>query len=254
MRNIAKRHQFILERLKKEGYVKVQELSEDLGVSEVTIRKDLKELEDRKMLYRNHGSASSITSILSERHIDEKEKIQIDEKRRISQAATSLLEEKDKIIIASGTTLLSFAREISFDKQITVITPSVKVSLALCNNPNIEIIQLGGVVRKSSVSVTGYYAEELLSDLVCSKLFLGIDGLDLDYGLTTSNIGEAHINQYMISVAQKIVVLADSTKFNKKGFCKICDIDRIDQIITDSKAPKSMIEVLEDRGIKVTLV
>lgn len=254
MRNIAKRHRFILDQLKKEGYVKVQELSEKLGVSEVTIRKDLKELESRKMLYRNHGSASSISSIITDKHIDEKEKIQIDEKMQIAKYANNLLEQNDKIIIASGTTLLAFAAEIDLDKIITVITSSVKVSLTLCYKPNIDVIQLGGAMRKKSVSVTGHFAEETLKGLVCNKLFLGVDGIDLDYGLTTSDMGEARLNQQMIDISQKVIVLTDSSKFGKRGFCKICDFDRIHHIITDSNAPSNVVEMLRERGIEVTLI
>jgi len=254
MRNIAKRHRFILEQLKKEGYVKVQELSQNLGVSEVTIRKDLKDLENRKMLYRNHGSASSISSIISDRHIDEKEKIQIEEKLRIAKAACKLLETNDKIIIASGTTLLAFATEIEPTKSITAITSSVKVSLTLCYKPNIDVIQLGGSMRKKSVSVIGHFAEETLKGLVCNKLFIGVDGIDIDYGLTTSDMNEARLNQQMIDISQEIIVLTDSSKFGKRGFAKICDFDKIHHIITDSNAPSNIVEMIREKGIMVTLV
>lgn len=254
MRNIAKRHNYILEELKRDGYVKVQDLSLKLGVSEVTIRKDLKFLESRKMLSRNHGSANSLIPIIADRHIDIKEKMQIEEKSRIGKAANSLLEPNDKIIIGSGTTLLHFASSIDTDIPLTIITPSVKVSLSLCHYPNIEIIQLGGVIRKNSVSVIGHYAEETLHGISCNKLFIGIDGLDLDYGLTTSNMSEAHINHEMINVSQKIIVLADSSKFGKRGFCKICDWSRVHHIITDTNASPHMVEMMMEKGIEVTLV
>lgn len=254
MGNIAKRHKIILEQLKQDGYVKVQELSEKLGVSEVTIRKDLKQLESKKMLYRNHGSASSLSSIISDKHIDIKEKLYTDEKTRIAKAACKLLETNDKIIIASGTTLFSFAKEINVNYNLTVIASSVKVSLSLCYNNNIEIIQLGGIMRKNSVSVIGHYAENILGSLSCSKLFLGVDGFDLDYGLTTSDMNEARINQQMIDASQKIIVLTDSSKFGKRGFCKICDLNKIHHVITDVNAPAHIVNMLIERGIEVTLV
>ncbi|MDD4115757.1 MAG: DeoR family transcriptional regulator [Massilibacteroides sp.] len=112
MKSIAERHQYILEEIQHKGHVKVQELSEALDVSEVTIRKDLKHLEARKMLYRSHGSASSISSIINDRHIDVKEKMNQEEKSGIAHTAAQFLEENDKIIIASGTTLLAFADAI----------------------------------------------------------------------------------------------------------------------------------------------
>ena len=120
--------------------------------------------------------------------------------------------------------------------------------------PNIDIIQLGGSLRKSSASAIGPYAESLLTEMICSKLFLGIDGLDLDQGLTTSNIAEAHLNHYMINAAQEVIVLADSTKFGKRGFGKICNLNRVHHIITDNKAPASFIQIIRERGIEVTLV
>ncbi len=254
MRNIAQRHKTILNELENKGFVRVQDLSELLGVSEVTIRKDLKELERRKLLYRNHGSASQLSSLAHDRHIDEKKKVQVEEKLRIAEAANLLLEKDDEIIIASGTTLLCFAEKITLTDPLTVITASVKVSFSLCYKPNIEIIQLGGSVRKSSASVIGPYAESFLSNLTCSKLFIGVDGIDLDFGLTTSNISEAHLNHYMIKAAQKVIVLADSSKFGKRGFGKICDINQIHQIITDKNAPPNAVEKMIEKGIDVILV
>ncbi len=254
MRNIAHRHKIILSELEKDGYVRVQDLSARLGVSEVTIRKDLKELEQRKLLFRSHGSASPVSSLIDDRHIDEKEKIQVDEKLRIAEAANQLLKKNDRIIIASGTTVLYFAQKITTPEPLTVITASVKVTLSLFYKPNIEVIQLGGSTRKSSASVVGPNAESFLSELTCNKLFLGVDGIDLDFGLTTSNIAEAHLNQYMLKAAQEVIVLADSSKFGKRGFGKICDIGQIHRIITDKDAPLNTVQIIRERGIEVTLV
>ena len=252
--NVFQRHKMIMAELEKEGHIKVIELSERLGVSTVTIRKDLTKLEDKKILFRSHGSVSLISSLISDRHIDEKEKMMVDEKLRIAEAANSLLERNDRIIIASGTTVLTFANKINFTEPLTVITASVKVSLSLYYQQNIEVIQLGGLVRKSSASVIGPEAENFLHDLSCNKLFIGIDGLDIDFGLTTSNIGEAHLNQVMLQAAQKIIVLADSSKFGKRGFGKICNINQVHHIITDSNAPAHTVQMIRDKGIEVTLV
>jgi len=254
MRNIAQRHKIILGELEKDGYVRVQDLSDRLGVSEVTIRKDLKELEKRKLLFRSHGSASPVSSLIDDRYIDEKVKIQVDEKLRIAEAANLLLKKNDRIIIASGTTVLYFAQKITTTEPLTVITASVKVTLSLFYKPNIEVIQLGGSTRRSSASVVGPIAESFLSELMCNKLFIGVDGIDLDFGLTTSNIAEAHLNQYMLRAAQEVIVLADSSKFGKRGFGKICDIGQIHHIITDREAPANIVQIMRERGIEVTLV
>jgi len=252
--NVAQRHKMILSELEKDGYVKVADLSEHFGVSTVTIRKDLTELENKKLLFRSHGSVSLFSSLTSDRHIDEKEKIMVDEKLRIAEAANKLLERNDRIIIASGTTVLAFANKINITDPLTVITASVKVSLSLCYRQNIEVIQLGGSMRKSSASVIGREAENFLNDLTCNKLFMGVDGIDIDFGLTTSNIDEAHLNQVMIRAVQKVIVLADSSKFGKRGFGKMCNLNQVHQIITDSNAPASAVQILREKGIEVTLV
>ncbi len=253
-RNSAQRHRVILNEIEKKGYITVQEISQQLNVSEVTIRKDLKQLEERKMLLRSHGGASPLSSLIYDRHIDEKEKIMVDEKLRIADAANQLVKKDDRIIIASGTTVLYFARKISMSEPITVITPSVKVSLTLCYNPSVEIMQLGGGMRKSSATVIGPYAEQFLSGLMCNKLFIGVDGIDIEFGLTTSNLAEAHLNHYMLEAAKEIIVLADSSKFGKQGFGKICDIERVHHIITDKNAPQNVVQIIRDKGIEITLV
>jgi DeoR family transcriptional regulator of aga operon len=192
--------------------------------------------------------------LISDRHIDEKEKIMVEEKLRIAEAANRLLESNDRIIIASGTTVLAFANKINFTEPLTVITSSVKVSLTLCYRQNIEVIQLGGPMRRSSASVIGPEAENFLNNLSCSKLFISIDGLDVDYGLTTSHIGEAHLNRMMMRAAQKVIVLSDSSKFGKRGFGKICNLNQVHHIITDTNAPASAVQMIREKGIEVTMV
>lgn len=139
-------------------------------------------------------------------------------------------------------------------EPLTVITPSVKVSLTLCYNPNVEIIQLGGSMRKSSATVVGPYSEEFLNGLMCNKLFIGADGIGIDFGVTTSDIGESHLNHRMLNAAKEVIVLTDSSKFGKQGFDKICDIERVHHIITDKNAPQNILQIIRDKGIKVTLV
>lgn len=254
MLTLAERHQQILNKLKQEGQVNVLELCDKLSVSSVTIRKDLKLLEDKGLLFRTHGGATAHNPYTTDRSVNEKEQIQSAEKMRIGAAAASLLLPNDSILIASGTTVLALARNIQPKVNLTVITPSLNIALELNHHPDIEVMQLGGVLRKSSSSVTGPYAESILADFSCSKLFLGVDGIDLDFGLSTTNVMEAHLNRQMIKVSQKTIVLADSTKFGKRGFGKICGFEDIDQIITDSGISDYTVKTLEGMGIKVTIV
>lgn len=180
--------------------------------------------------------------------------MQSNEKTSIGQAAADLVKENDSIIIASGTSVLAFARCLPVTINLTVITSALNVSMELSRHPNIEVMQLGGMMRKSSTSVMGPYSENILKDFFCNKLFLGVDGIDLEFGLTTTNMMEASLNRQMISVSQKTIVLTDSTKFGKRGFGKICNIDEIDHIITDKGISEHIVKQLETMGVKVTIV
>jgi DeoR family transcriptional regulator of aga operon len=254
MGTLTERHQYIIHKLKKEGSVKVLDLCTELNVSSVTIRKDLKLLEDKSLLFRTHGGGTLGNPYTGDRPVTEKEGIMAGEKSSIGAAAAGLIEPNDCILIASGTTVVSLARNIEPRENLTVITGALNVALELIHHPGIEVIQLGGIIRKTSSSVTGAYAEKILDDFSCSKLFLGVDGIDLEFGLTTTNMMEAQLNKKMIAACQKTIVLADSSKFGKRGFGRICGLEDIEQIITDSNISEHTVSTLQSMGIEVTVV
>ncbi|MFY0255174.1 DeoR/GlpR family DNA-binding transcription regulator [Chitinophaga sp. 30R24] len=253
MKTITERHQFILNKLQEKGKVSISQLIEEMNVSGVTIRKDLKLLEEKKLLFRTRGGGSINNPYAVERPINEKEFIKVDDKKKIAQAALALIGQNDSIIIGSGTTLFEFSRVLYPDKRITVITPALKVALELCNRPNVEVLQLGGLVYQSSSSTAGSFAEKILDELSCGVLFLGVDGIDLEHGLSITNIVEAGINQKMITLAQTVVVLADSSKFDRRGLGKICNLNQVDYIITDKEADPATIEKIKKTGVRVII-
>ena len=242
---LAERHDFIMDLLQQQGSVSVAALAERLKVSEVTIRKDLTMLEEQHML---------INPYINDRPVNEKEKHNAAEKRAIGIRAASLVTPDDSILIASGTTMLFLAREIKAQGRLTVITSAVNIVPILVRDHNVDVVQLGGMVRNTSVSAVGVYAERMLQDFSCSKLYLGVDGIDLEYGLSTTNLMEAGLNRAMIRTAQKTIVLADSSKFGRRGFSKICDLSDVDQIITDSNVSPHTLAQLRSQGIEVTVV
>lgn len=250
---IMKRHQIILEKLAKEKHLEVMDLCDQLQVSAVTIRKDLRLLEEKGLLFRTHGGASLDNPYINEKAIGEKEKISVEEKNGIAERAAQLIDENDSILIASGTTVQALSKFIKPKNKLTVITSSLYVVMHLIHDKSIEILQLGGYIRHSSGSVIGLYAEHILANVSCSKLFLGVDGLDIDYGLSTTNLEEAQLNRKMLASAQRIIVLADSSKFGKKSFAKICDLDQIHELITDKGISASLKKKFEEKGIKVTI-
>lgn len=249
-----KRHQIILEKLKREHHIEVSELCEELEVSAVTIRKDLKLLEDKGLLFRTHGGATLENPYITDRPVNEKEKIAVAEKEKIAKAAANLIKDNDSIMIASGTTVQELARCIDNKSSLNVISSSLNVSLELLKHTNIQVIQLGGYIRHSSASVTGHYGKLLLDNITCNMVFMGVDGIDADFGCTTTSLEEALLNQKMIAASQHTIILADSSKFGKKSFGRICAVDQIDQIITDKGIATSQVKKFKALGIKLTIV
>lgn len=254
MSSLTERHQHILNKLKKERSVSVVDLCKELNVSSVTIRKDLKMLEDKELLFRTHGGGTLTNPYTADRHVNEKARIHLEEKSGIAEAASQLIEPNDCILIASGTTVLSLAKNIRPKGNLTVVTAALNVALELIHHTGMEVIQLPGIIRKTSSSVTGNYAENMLGDFSFSKLFLGVDGIDVEFGLTTTSMMEAQLNKKMIAVSHKTIVLADSSKFGKRGFGRICGLEDIEHIITDNKIPEHIVDTLKGLGIEVTIV
>jgi DeoR family transcriptional regulator of aga operon len=253
-KSMAERHQQILEILQEKKFLSVAKLGEKTGTSLVTIRKDLSMLEEKGLVYRSHGSAGLQNPYVSDRHVSEKEKINAAEKIRIAKQAASFISYGDTILLASGTTINELARQIVSPGSITVISASLTASDILSKQAEVETIQLSGMVRKSSLSVVGSLAEEMLQSFSCNLLFMGVDGIDVDFGLTTTNALEATLNRQMIKSSQKIIVLADSSKLGRKGFGHICPLSKVDVIITDNKASKELVGAIEEQGVEVVLV
>ena len=233
----------------------VADLSQELSVSVVTIRKDLNLLEERQLLFRTHGSATPVNPFVGNRPVDEKEKIRTIQKQRIALKAVTLIEPGSNIMLASGSTILELARQMLTlaSEELTVVSASANVSNLLNKAEGIVVWQLGGLMRKSSASVVGSLTERMLENFSCNILFLGVDGIDAEFGLTTTDVQEANLNQSMIKVAQKVVVLADSSKFGKRGFARISELDQIDTIITDDEVPDAVRKQIEALGVELII-
>lgn len=250
---ITERHKFILQHLYEKNEIDIGDLSQTMQVSGVTIRKDLKVLEEKGLLYRTKGGASVSNPYANERPINEKEFINVDQKKKIARAALKIVSETNSIIIGSGTTVFELSRCLTPTRRLFVITPALKVALELYNRPNIEVLHLGGLIHSTSGSSAGTFAERVLDEISCDILFLGVDGIDLEFGLTITNLVEASLNQKMIKIARKVVIMADSSKFGKRGLGRICGIDQIHTIVTDSGIPSSIKKTFEERGVEIII-
>ncbi|MCF6332315.1 MAG: DeoR/GlpR family DNA-binding transcription regulator, partial [Draconibacterium sp.] len=225
----------ILEELESKGQVLVPELSKMFKISEVTIRNDLAHLEKQNMLIRARGGAIKIKfylgvgdSSLSDKQLEFRE-----EKQLISKEAIKLIEDGDTIAIDSGTTTTEIAKNLVQFKNLTIITNALNIASILSEYEGFNIFMPGGSLRKKSLSLVGVLADENFEKFYCDKLFLGADGFDTTHGLSTPSSEEAHLNQIMIKMAKKVIVVADSRKFERRRFAFIGPISDVDVVIND---------------------
>jgi len=246
----------ILEALKSNGQVNVKELSDALGVTGVTIRNDLAQLEKKNILIRARGGAIKIDqSYLDEDFpLSDKQKKHLLEKKEIGKKAAELIEDGNTIIIDSGSTTYQLAKNLNSFEDLTVITNALNVATLLAEYKNINVIVPGGILRKNSVSLIGILAEKGFKDYFCDKVFLGVDGFDLDFGISTPSPEEAHLNQIMIEMSKEVIVLTDSSKFERRGFAFIAPVNKIQTVVTDKGIRADQKAKLESMGVRVIIV
>lgn len=253
MSTIGERRKFILNHIVKDGFVKVSELAESLGVTQTTIRKDLKYLEHQGVLQRSHGKAIPPSQQVVDMNMAAKKLINFEEKQKIAAKAVSLIQSDDSILLASGSTITIFAEALKPKGRLNVVSISVNISAHLGDVPGITVMQVGGILYGNTLSVLGAEASKTIEDIYCSKVFFGVDGLDIDYGLTCGTGEEASITQKMMQSAKTSIVLVDSSKIGKRGFARICEVGDIDILITDKGMPEDIRQRIERMGVKLII-
>lgn len=248
---VAERQQKIVDIVNERKSVRVSELSKHFAVTEETIRRDLEKLESEKKLARSHGGAVSININDSlEIPYSKREIMNVEEKRRIALAAVKHVKEGDKIILDASTTAWYMAKTIP-DKNITVLTNSIKVAMELSKKKQVTVISTGGTLLSKSLSYVGPLAEMSLNTYHLNKAFISSKGLHIERGLSESDEQQARIKKAMFKSADSVFAMIDYSKFGVKSFSKICDLDDVDYIITDSKTEDTMLQKLTDSGINV---
>jgi DeoR family transcriptional regulator of aga operon len=244
----------IIEELQLNGKVDVSALSRMCKVSEVTIRNDLIQLELKGMLIRTRGGALRQESVSTDFALSEKRRRHFKEKQLIGKKAAELIKNGETIIFDSGTTTMEVARNLGGYSDLTVLTNALNIAASLTGDKSCRVIMLGGLLRVKSLSLVGTQAEENLRNYSCDKLYLGVDGIDSGYGLTTPNIEEAHLNRIMIDVVKEVILVTDSSKFQRRSFAFIAPVDVLQTVITDEGIPDEEHKILKDLGIKVIIV
>jgi DeoR family transcriptional regulator of aga operon len=248
------RRREILELLQTDGRVLVSDLAKRFRTSLITIRKDLEALHHGGELERTHGGALPMrTGALKDRSLREKEGMHRREKLRIAEAAAQMIRQGQVIILDSGTTTTAIARACRHFKSLTIVTNATNIAAELADT-TVEVILIGGVLRKNSFSLVGPLAEESLRKLSADLLFLGVDGFDVRYGLTTPNLLESRVNRAMAESARRTVVVCDASKFGRRSLSLILPTSAVHETITDKSIGTHDLKALRKANVEVKLV
>ena len=255
----ASRTERILRELRQSGSISVEQFCAMLGVSVATVRRDLQELEDKGLLRRTHGGAVTIEPLFYEpfRHdssFQEQIERHAEEKRRIALAAADMVRDGETIALTAGTTTTEVVRSIRNRRGVTVVTSTINVAMELTKRKDLEVFVTGGFLRGDWFSLVGPAAGHAMSQINVDKVFLGVNGIDVQKGLTSANSGEAAINRVMVDQAKQRIVVADRSKLGAVATYRFCGANEVHVLITDSDASGVQIRAFEDLGIEVKRV
>jgi DeoR family transcriptional regulator, aga operon transcriptional repressor len=251
---VAERRNRILDLLRDQGRVTVEDLATRFATSLVTIRTDLATLEASGALERTHGGAL-LRREDDDQPITVKQTRHHAEKVRIAKVAASLIEDGETIILDSGTTTAEIAKQIRRleVQSINVITNALNIATLLADVPAVRLIMPGGILRPESNSLSGHMAEAALANLQADRLFLGADGLDPERGVMTPHLPEAQLNAQMIAISRQVIAVADSSKLMRRNISLIARVEQLHMLITDTGANPEVVAELQRRGVEVRL-
>ena len=252
----SERREQIIQRLRQQGSVQVNDLSGLFGVSTVTIRNDLAFREKQGIAVRAYGGALICDSNTpgAEPSVEDKSSLNTAVKRSIAKAAVELIKPGHRVILDSGTTTYEIARLMRQHSDVIAMTNGMNVANALLEADGVELLMTGGHLRRQSQSFYGDQAEQSLQNYHFDMLFLGVDAIDLERGVSTHNEDEARLNRRMCEVAERIIVVTDSSKFNRSSLHKIIDTQRIHTIIVDEGIPEESLKEFHRSGVEVIIV
>jgi len=235
------------------GRVRVVQLAQQLNVSEMTVRRDLEELEEAGLVTRVHGGVISNISRSFEPGFAARKALNVEAKQRIGMAAAALIRDTENVIIDAGTTTLHVAASLRQDLQIRVMALSLRVADALADMPNIHLMIPGGSVRPHERSFIGPMAIRTFEQLAFDTLVLTSGGIDIEAGVTEYEYDDAETKRAALRSAKRTILVADSTKLGAVAFVRLCPVDDIDIVVTDAGAPAEQVSALRQAGVEVVL-
>jgi len=243
----------ILELLRKKGKVLVPDLCETFNVSPATTRNDLNELEKTGLLKRTHGGAINISRAGFEPDYQQRGIKNLEQKEKIAKKALEYVDEGDIILLDTGTTTLQFSKMLKSKKNITIVVNDTEIARELEDSDDINVILIGGNLRRKFHCTVGPIATQILNDLNVDKAFMATNGISLEKGLTTPDLTQAEVKEIMIKISSEVILLCDSSKFGKNSFARVDTLSNIDRIITDDNIDREYAKELESLGIDVVI-
>ena len=247
----AERKQAILERAGQEGRVVASELSREFGVSEDTIRRDLRELAADGLLHRVHGGALPLPRPPVSLSYASRAAQAPEAKAAIARAAARLVRPGQLVAIDGGTTPLEVAQHLPVELRLTVVTHSLPVLSALALRPNIEVIAVGGTVLGEALVTVGSVAVDAYRSMRPDVCFFGVAGIDVEAGVTALNLEEALVKRAMIERAAQVVAVAAADKLGTAGAFTVAPVSRVTHLVTDHSAPAEVLERFRAAGLEV---
>lgn len=244
------RKQEILEELRKNGQIVAKDMSVVMGVSEDTIRRDLRELAREGLLQRVHGGALPASPAMAD--FAGRERLRHEGKVAIGMAAAAMIEPGQVVILDGGTTAREVARHLPLDLRATIVTHSPTIALELLHHTNIEVILIGGRLFKHSVVAVGAACIDAISQIRADLFFLGVTGVNPNTGLTTGDYEEAAVKRALSRAAAETIVLASAEKLNAASPYEVIKLDEVNGMITERGVDEELIKPYIERGISVT--
>lgn len=251
---IEERQQQIIEHLQEYGRVTVKELCKLFQVSNVTIRSDLNELEERGRLIRTHGGAMISNQSSPEVPFNLRMKKHTEEKERMAEAAVSLIQDGEAVFIDGGTTASVLRFFLGEKKDLTIITPNIEIASYLAHHTSLNIFVMGGFLKRESFSTLGTASANVIKEWNISKAFFGAYGFSDEHGLSDVHTGFIDQKKFIAGKARTKIGIIDSSKWGKVSLDTFISVEDLDVIISDKNAPEEMKKVMKKHGIQAILV
>jgi DeoR/GlpR family transcriptional regulator of sugar metabolism len=248
----SQRKAHILAILKRDGQVVAKTLSQDLGLSEDTIRRDLRELASEGLLQRVHGGALPASPAVVD--FAGRQQIASEPKAAIGRAAAAMVRPGQLVFLDGGTTAVQMARHLPRDLRATIVTHSPSIAVTLVEHPELEVILIGGRLFKHSLVTVGAATMEAISRVHADAYFMGVTGIHPSKGLSTGDFEEAQVKRALMAAAADTIVLASSEKLNAVSPHVIAPLDDVSGIVTTRDAPQDFLDACAGLGISITLV